>query len=351
MRRCLKKNESVLLISPRKSFTASIGNGLVRAGLKVGVYLEARPDMLAPGQVSIISPQSLYKLGADELLGAQAKECGLLVLDECETTLQQMSPNTTQRTHLMSNWRQLIRLAKDAHRVIATDAYLSNRTTPFLANVRPAASSCLVLNEFKPEKGLALKLVGNVDHVRAAFTERLMQSVQAGKRVYVLCTERNFNDELKDSLVAAGVTVLQHTSENRNAASLGDVEGSWSLHQVVICTGGSSIKPEFLCLIELVICPRPAVASPRTGDSWLYLYPVLCMAAPKDQPLAKQLDQAHAIDSAFPSNSHRRLTLRDFACSLLMSILLGEKFFSPPPSPNKPLIKHQFSMLSTTSWF
>jgi hypothetical protein len=75
------------------------------------------------------------------------------------------------------------------------------------------------------------------------------------------------------------------------------------------------------------------------------------MAAPKDQPLAKQLDQAHAIDSAFPSNSHRRLTLRDFACSLLMSILLGEKFFSPPPSPNKPLTKHQFSMLSTTSWF
>jgi hypothetical protein len=68
MRRCLKKNESVLLISPRRSFTASIGNDLVRAGLKVGVYLEARPDMLAPGQVSIISPQSLYKLGADELL-------------------------------------------------------------------------------------------------------------------------------------------------------------------------------------------------------------------------------------------------------------------------------------------
>lgn len=238
MRNVVKRNGSVLLVSPRISFTTSIADDLVKDGFCVEVYRDAHCDMLAPGQVSIISPQSLYRLGASDLLGLmKPKRCSLLVLDECETTLAQMSPNPTQRNHLISNWQQLIRLIQESKHVVAADAYLSNRTTSFLASVRPSVSSCLVVNEYRPEKGTALKIVGNVDHVRASFKEHLLQSVQAGKRVYVLCTERKFNDELKGYLTAAGVNVVQHTSENRNAASLGDVEASWAPPvQVVLCT-------------------------------------------------------------------------------------------------------------------
>lgn len=267
------KDASVIYVSPRVSLSSDFNSKLESAGIKTILYSDrdGRDRVGSPGYVTIISPQSLHLL-QHLLCFGDSERCDLLLLDESETTLTEMCPNTTHHDNLINNWAVLMRIVKETARVIACDAMMSSRTLAFLNVLRGSTGSQLIVNPFVC-KPVGPKVVGGPNDRQAeahllvsaghtplqywqAFKAMLMVRLKAGERVYVVCAERKKAEELEKWINAAGFSplgrgaderpaALLHTGRTRNAEALKDVNGEWPLSRCIICTTSVTVGVDF----------------------------------------------------------------------------------------------------------
>jgi hypothetical protein len=238
------KHGSVVWISPRIAYSKSLQRVLGVDNIRTILYSDWRDKvprhsrLLQKGHVTIISPQSLHLLSHDAMMRTSESltQVALLVLDELESSLQQMQPSNTHGDHLLDNWPEFERLTKEAAQVIAADAFLSDRSVGFVAALRPGAG-VMVQNAFRPARGTALKISGPNDAAYAAWKEILLRYVKAKEHLYVVVTSVERNNTVAAELRAAGVSVQQHTGTDRDLEALRDVLTSWGPQaQVVIVT-------------------------------------------------------------------------------------------------------------------
>lgn len=125
----LDNNARIICFSPRRSFAVSIGERFNRDIPEKDwtVYLSCKGAIVNP-QNLIISIESLTRLEGD-------LSFDLVVLDEVESILTQLTSVTTNRDRIIQNINIFLEILKLSNKIILADAFLSNKTISFFRNV------------------------------------------------------------------------------------------------------------------------------------------------------------------------------------------------------------------------
>ena len=127
MKRLSKYETKVLLISCRRTYTATFKKELNFADYQ-DFQKDKTMEKLRNSPKLIISVQSIHKLAGCVY--------DLILLDECETICATLSPNQTHQKKYIENIEAFEKLLKSAKRVVGLDAFLTDRTTRMLEELR-----------------------------------------------------------------------------------------------------------------------------------------------------------------------------------------------------------------------
>lgn len=229
----------ILFISVRNTFSDHILSQI--CGFKDYRITKERDDS---GQIvadrALVSIQSLWRRGGDNE--------DLVILDESETIFANISPNTTHGKNYVANITAFERIVRGATRVIALDAFLSNRTINCLRVLRPSVR--IIVNPAIPYDREAM-----VFDNYGAYVNETEKRIVNGKKTYMFwgskekgiafhallkCPNQMYNADTDKPLVK------QHLSDvNTHWAKLRVVGGTTSISVGVNYTGTPAFDQVF----------------------------------------------------------------------------------------------------------
>lgn len=219
----LLRNKSVkraLFVSPRRTFSDHILGEIELVDYR---NLTARNK---DGQIThnraIVSIQSLWRRSG----GAE----DVLILDEIETLLACLSPNTTHGKHYLENIQAFEHLIRTAKRVVCLDAFLSDRTLNMLRALRPSVR--ILVNPSIPYKRHA-----RVFAEFGAYLTECERRISQGKKVYMFWGGREKGEGFHKLLKVPNRIYTAQSDPDIKKRDLSDVNTHWSSLSVV---GGTS---------------------------------------------------------------------------------------------------------------
>jgi len=121
----------------------------------------------------ITQVESIYRLSQPRVDGPT-----LIILDECESILSQLTSAVTHGVNLCNNLYGFERLVRNATHVIFADAFVSNTTLRAVAALREPSTTVFVNNQIQPYDRKAVEILHYSD-----FTDAVISSLLEGKRV------------------------------------------------------------------------------------------------------------------------------------------------------------------------
>jgi hypothetical protein len=263
----------VLFVSGRKSFTNFALGELDSQGIKFETYSEHHGAQLAKFDRLFIQVESLWKL-AD---GFQSYD--MVIVDESETIAHQLHSIETNRDNMIDNHIIFERCVASARKVIAADAFLSDRTFSILKELRNPKHTALVLNKHQPYKRTATEIQPTEKDERipntGQFVRRVMEAIKAKRKIVVVWTSKRkglaFEKDYLEPLREAGLRWKYYHGDSTKAdrADLADVGKAWADLDVLMYTTSISVgisydaKEERLQFEEAFLWACAASATPR----------------------------------------------------------------------------------------
>ena len=214
--------EKILIVSARQSFTSQIASELKQFVDYRNIKGEIHEDKV------IVQVQSLHRCVASE-------PRDLLLLDEVESILANLTPNKTHRGKYMDNMSAFERLVRNAKRVIVLDAFLTDRTMEMLKTLR--GDAVLVINPTIPYKRTATFVN------ESGLYEAIHTKLKEGKRLVAVWGARVKANTFHSALPASVSNVL-YTSESDakiKERDLADVNTHWADKQLVGYTASITV--------------------------------------------------------------------------------------------------------------
>ena len=230
-KRLLKNYDSYLFLSPRQTFAKFIAGEF-----NIPCYLDGNYDT----KKLVVSVESLLKFNSNIKY-----QC--IVLDECESIVNQFSSHTCNGQHI-EIYNKLLEYMHNADKVIFADAFITNRTLDFCRSLPNATT--MIMNNTPPVEREAEEI-----HVNT-FTRHLADSIAREEKNY--CCFSSYT-KLKDTIAELDI-VLGDNATLSNALvyhakvsdsvfdSLNNINASWKAASMVITsptnTIGCSYSPE-----------------------------------------------------------------------------------------------------------
>lgn len=225
----------ILIISPRKSYTYA-QHGIFTADSTLPPmksYLDLHGN-ISDEPFLIIQVESLHRLQT-------VRAYDLVILDESESILNQMHSVTTHAGNMIANHEILGRVISDAHHVIFSDAFISDRTCNISALLRNDVH--YIENTYQPYKRDAIMLTPSCKDKRVAniggFVERIMTVLAANKRVVVIWTSKRRGEWfVKEYLATSAYRWIFYNSDSTKEehATLRNVNVAWATMQCLMMT-------------------------------------------------------------------------------------------------------------------
>ena len=259
--------ERILALSMRKAFTHSVKGDWRGEGVPFETYL----DITGPlGEVNriIVQMESLHRLGKSSTYTTVPitswdhtfKEYDLVVLDESESALNQMSSLGTHGDFHMANCETFEHIIRGAKKLICGDAFISRRTLAFIEELRDPARSRYIINTCCPYERTATELFamregkskGGLSRVcaYAGFCKMIMESLERNERLVVIWTSKRRGQYFVDTYLKEWSTKRYrwyNAGDTKYAKDLEDVEAVWSNIQLLMYTStitvGVNYKP------------------------------------------------------------------------------------------------------------
>lgn len=222
----------ILVLSPRKSYTQSQLHSLTAADLyPFHSYLE-HVGPLSHLPYLIVQVESLWRIAEDFI------PYDLVIMDESESILSQLHSIVTNGAHLIDNHAVLERVVRTADRVVMTDAFLTDRTAQFARALRPLATMKYLENTYQPyERTATLLVAGNHEQACAAFEARIVEALDAGRRVVVVWTSKAAGEAFEAAHLQGRAYRFYHSESGLDAQDeLQDVSQSWRDVQCLMMT-------------------------------------------------------------------------------------------------------------------
>lgn len=183
----------------------------------------------------IIQMESIHKL------------CGtpaLLILDECESDLNQISSDTMHRLKGCSD--TLATLMKNSRHLLFLDAFISDRTLSFIESTLRGTGKIIGYQEnyWKPDDRHAYEIRSkNKDSasIKSLTCRAILAKIGAGKRVVIFSSNNKYAVEVLAAIKAEHPDKVVYfyngeTDDNLKSEHLQDVDALWSQADVVIYT-------------------------------------------------------------------------------------------------------------------
>lgn len=234
--------KNYICLTPRRTFATSLCNRLNNETTrKFKLYTDKCFDISG----LVIQAESLHKI-QDIKFGDDT----LIIVDECESFLQQMTSTTTHKSNHQTNFDVFLRMLNC--NIIFMDAFLSSKTLTFLNDcdkqytlyeyVLPPDSRNSV--EIQPESEVQENGKIKVEYYDP-FCKKMMSLIAQGKKGYIFIASK---DALKGFL-----QIIDGTFPNIKKAiyyadkkdCLKDVNDSWSKVDLVICNSALTIGVNF----------------------------------------------------------------------------------------------------------
>lgn len=222
------KDKSVIFLTSRRSFASSLFkslNGFVSYSGKTAQNIN-RENRL------ILQVESLFKL---------ERAYDIVVLDECESILYQMTSIKTHKSNIVLNMEKLKTLLNSSKINLWFDAFISSKTLNFLERMDMTDLTEYQIYTTLPEKRTAYFISEQKDLLGA-----LISDLKAGKRSYFYCSSKKKLTEFFIPNIISNLPdkkVKVYNSKELN--SLNDVNKEWSELDLVATTSSITVGVNF----------------------------------------------------------------------------------------------------------
>ena len=205
----------VVVVSCRQSFTSHICAEL--PGFLDYRDRKSRDEFFTVPKV-VVQMQSIWRC-------ARMEPCDLVVLDESESLLAELKPNLTHHGRYAENYKAFEKVVREAKRVIALDAFLSDRTMEMLRTLRGEATLCINPHQPFHKKAQFVSERGLYDGIR--------DKIQKGKRVIAVWGAREKGEAFHRTLADIPQVFHSSKSDDKTQKMLEDVNQNWQGRQLV----------------------------------------------------------------------------------------------------------------------
>ena len=131
-----------------------------------------------------IGDENALILQAESLHKIDNRVYDYVIIDECESVLNQMTSIGTHKEHLLRNFDILERLIRNARHTVFMDAFIGNRTRDFINSFK---------TEYLIEKYTSLPVKRTFDVIDkfSNWVEEIVKDIKEGKKLYIFCTSKN----------------------------------------------------------------------------------------------------------------------------------------------------------------
>lgn len=174
---------------------------------------------------SLVSIQSLWRYeGVPDLV----------ILDESETILANLSPNTTHGKHYLANIAAFERIVRGAGRIVALDAFLTDRTVDCLKAMRPAVR--VLVNPAIP-----FSRTSKVFCEVSPYLTECDRRIKSGKKAYMFWGAKEKGKAFHGMMKCSNRMYYADSDPEVKKRDLADVNTHWSDLQVVGATSSISV--------------------------------------------------------------------------------------------------------------
>lgn len=226
------KTSSILVITPRRSYANTTTERLVTENKSCKVfecYLD-KPN-ISNVQYLVCQVESLWKIQSDY---------DLIIIDECESNLVQLTSINTHKENLIYNIEKFTQLLAKANNIICADAFISKRTTNILENLNIHYTFYNYLH--LPEERKYQRY-----HLLPQFKTKLVNDLSEGKKILFFCSSitklrEQFIPAIKDKI--PDIRIGEYNSRNLTTP-LKNVNEEWSQFDIVAMTATVTVGCNF----------------------------------------------------------------------------------------------------------
>lgn len=222
------KDKSVLFLTSRRSFASSLFkslDGFVSYSGKTAQNINKENRL-------ILQVESLYKL---------ERLYDIVVLDECESILYQMTSIKTHKSNIVVNMEKLKTLLNSSKINLWFDSFISSKTLNFLERMDMVDSTEYQIYTTLPEKRTAYFISKQTDLLGA-----LISDLKDGKKSYFYCSSKKKLTEFFIPNIISNLPdkkVKVYNSKELN--SLNDVNKEWGELDLVATTASITVGVNF----------------------------------------------------------------------------------------------------------
>lgn len=244
--------DNIIVLTPRRSYAKSAKERLVRETLLEFIcYLEYKKSHIDKKYV-VIQAESLYRLQIN--IGNT-----LVIIDEIEAFLSQLTSTETHGKNHVRNIETFMQLIKNSNKVIALDAFVSNRTLKTFISL----SGINNINFFLFTQQLKQRKAVEIDNIDK-FIESLLSDLEKGKKIFLFSSSNTkllktvkktyVSDKKEDKIITALLPAIREKYPNKNiiefhskymTIQLTNVNSDWKTADLVACTSTITVGCNF----------------------------------------------------------------------------------------------------------
>lgn len=221
---------SILYLAPRIAFGKQIHSELDNFTFYGDLKKTSKPDMK---QRIIIQMESLHKI--------QGIKYDIVVCDEIESCLKQLSSTETMKHNIMKNHDIFEKAILNAKRVICCDAFLSNKTIQVMNSINNLSqfngnnTTATIINTFNPYKRKSFEFQNE-----KKLLAELWRKLNNGKRVVFVCGSKSKAQTINDLFIKkykdSKTSMFYYGSMSEQDKDFSNVEQTWSKLDLLIYT-------------------------------------------------------------------------------------------------------------------
>jgi len=234
--------KNYICLTSRRTFATSLCNRLNNeTNRKFKLYTDKCFDISG----LVIQSESLHRI-QDILFGDDT----LIIIDECESFLQQMTSTTTHKSNHQTNFDVFLKMLDC--KCIFMDAFLSNKTLTFLNDCHKKYT--LYDYVLQPDSRQAIEIQPNSEvqengkikvEYFEPFCNKMRSLISQGKKGYIFIASKNALQGFIQMIDGTFPNIKKVVYYSEKKDCLKDVNESWSKQDLVICNSALTIGVNF----------------------------------------------------------------------------------------------------------
>ena len=238
-----QKYDNIVIVAPRRSYAKSCCERMIRGtNLDFKCYIDLKKTFIDTPFI-VIQAESLHRLNI-------RNGNNLLIIDESEAFLYQLTSTKTHADNHIKNVETFMSLVKNSSKILAMDAFLSNRTLETF-NLLLSKNDIKFINY---TQNLTERKVTRIDNIDI-FISKLISDLEQGKRIFLFSSsnsklltkkKKSYKDPQKPDIIISALlpairekfpekTILEFHS-NYVSVQLKNVNEQWDDADLVACT-------------------------------------------------------------------------------------------------------------------